>query len=215
MPGVSIVIPLYNKGPHIARALNSALTQTLQDFEVIVVDDGSTDNGANIVMDFNDPRIRLVQQENMGVSAARNRGVYESTSDFIAFLDADDEWMSSHLETILRLRNMYPEAGMYATAYKINMPNRKTLRPCYKFISNAPWEGIIPNYFKSAALGDPPVCSSSVAIPKKIFIEVGGFSQAYCWGEDGDLWGKNWIEVSGCIQLEAGINIPLRCNKSC
>lgn len=65
-PAVSVVIPLYNKGPHIARALNSVLAQTFQDFEVIVVDDGSTDDGAEVVMGFDDPRIRLIQQENRG-----------------------------------------------------------------------------------------------------------------------------------------------------
>ena len=75
VPAVSVVIPLYNKGPYIARALNSVLAQTFQDFEVIVVDDGSTDDGAEIVRGFKDLQIRLIQQKNQGVSAARNRGI--------------------------------------------------------------------------------------------------------------------------------------------
>lgn len=100
---ISVVIPLFNKGPYIARTLDSVLKQTFQDFKVIVVDDGSTDDGAEIVRGFDDPRIQLIQQPNQGESVARNRGVDESLSDFVAFLDADDEWMPKHLETILKL----------------------------------------------------------------------------------------------------------------
>ena len=104
IPQVSVVIPLYNKAPYIDRALRSVLAQTFQDFEVIIVDDGSTDGGAKIVKSTTDKRIKLIQQKNSGVSAARNRGIQESKSKLIAFLDADDEWKSRFLEVILRLR---------------------------------------------------------------------------------------------------------------
>ncbi|NLZ30356.1 MAG: glycosyltransferase family 2 protein, partial [Methanomicrobiales archaeon] len=117
MPEVSVVIPLYNKAPYIARALSSIIAQTRQDFEVIVIDDGSTDGGEEIVRGFDDPRIRVIRQENRGVSAARNRGIEAARADFIAFLDADDEWMPTHLGALLRLRGRYPRAGAYGTAY--------------------------------------------------------------------------------------------------
>ena len=90
---VSVIIPLYNKSQYIARTLDSVLAQTFQDYEVIVVNDGSTDDGPRIVRQYRDPRLRLVSQENRGLSGARNRGIAESRTDWVAFLDADDEWM--------------------------------------------------------------------------------------------------------------------------
>ena len=201
---ISVVIPLYNKGPYIARAWNSALKQTYQDFEVIVIDDGSTDSGAEIVRGFNDPRIRLIQQENRGVSAARNRGINEATSDFIAFLDADDEWIPKHLETIIRLREKFPDAGMYTTAYKIRTNDGTIQWAKYEFIPDAPWEGILPNYFKSGCVGDFPVSSSNVAIPRKILHEMGGFPEGYWYGEDVDLFGKIALKYPVAFSWEPG-----------
>jgi len=201
---ISVIIPLYNKSSYIARALNSVLNQTYQNFEIIVVDDGSTDDGAKIVRGFIDPRIRLIDQENRGVSAARNRGVDEAISDFIAFLDADDEWIPHHLETIIRLLDKYPDAGMYSTAHKIRTNDGKTRWAKYDFIPNPPWEGIIPNYFKSGCEGDFPVSSSNVIIPRKIFHEMGGFPEGYWWGEDADLFGKIALKYPVAFSWEHG-----------
>ncbi|MEW6382232.1 MAG: glycosyltransferase family 2 protein [bacterium] len=187
MPKVSTVIPLYNKAPHIQRALESVLIQTYQDVEVVVIDDGSTDGGAEIVKSISDSRIRLIQQKNAGVSVARNRGIQEAQAGLIAFLDADDAWKPKFLETILRLRNRFPEAGIYATAYEFHEPNGKTVQPRYKAIPPAPWEGLIPNYFR-ASLGIPPVWSSAVAVPRRIFKEAGYFPAGERLGEDGDMW---------------------------
>ncbi len=108
-PEVSVVIPLYNKGLYIARALNSVLAQTFQDFEVILVDDGSTDDGAEVIGGVDDPRIQLIQQENLGVSAARNRGIEAARAELVAFLDADDEWLPCFLSKIIDLSDKYPE----------------------------------------------------------------------------------------------------------
>jgi len=186
----SVVIPLYNKAAHISRALRSVLAQTYQDFEVVVVDDGSTDHGAEIVNSFTDSRVRLIQQQNAGVSAARNRGIESSAGELVAFLDADDEWDSRFLETILRLKGRYPEAGLYATAYKrVNTsgsPNKLAMHG----IPDAPWEGLLPDYFKSAAHGDPPICSTAVCIPREVFKVVGMFPVGCRMGEDADMWGR-------------------------
>jgi glycosyltransferase involved in cell wall biosynthesis len=92
---VSIIIPLYNKAPYVRRALESIAAQSLSDFEVIVIDDGSTDDGAAIVAGYSDARYRLIHQANAGPGAARNTGIAQSRGEFIAFLDADDEWLPS------------------------------------------------------------------------------------------------------------------------
>ena len=203
MPLVSVVIPLYNKEPHISMTLNSVLSQTFQEFEVIIVDDGSTDKSAKVVKSFTDPRIRLIQQENAGVSAARNKGIEEAKADLIAFLDADDEWTPSFLETVLRLKKKYPEVGAYATAY--NILKLGHLKPAkYNAIPLAPWEGLLPSYFLSTATGDHPICSSAVCIPKKIFSEVGMFQIGEWWGEDDDLWGRIALKYPIAFSCEIG-----------
>jgi glycosyltransferase involved in cell wall biosynthesis len=97
-PRISVVVPLYNKAPYVQRTLDSIARQTLTNFEVIVVNDGSTDAGAEIVRSFPDQRVRLLTQPNLGPGAARNRGIEEARADLIAFLDADDEWLPEYLE---------------------------------------------------------------------------------------------------------------------
>ncbi len=189
-PAVSIIIPLYNKAPYIKRAVRSVLAQAEQEFEVIVVDDGSTDGGAAIVEHFADSRIRLITQENRGASAARNRGIQESGADLVAFLDADDEWCPTFLETVLDLCRRYPEAGVYATAYTIYNPDGVRRGASIAAVPPAPWSGLLPNYFRSAALGEPPISASSVAIPRAVLEETGGFAEGHWWGEDVDLWGR-------------------------
>lgn len=185
---VSVVIPLYNKRTSIERTIRSVLSQTIQDFEIVVVDDGSQDEGADIVRAIDDRRIRLIGQENQGVSAARNRGVLEASSDFVAFLDADDEWRPTFLETILRLRARYPAAGIYATD-RLNCRPDGRMKPCrYIRIPPAPWEGLLPAYFITAGFSDQPVCSSVIGIPKKVLEEVGGFPAGVRIGEDLITW---------------------------
>ena len=186
----SVVIPLYNKGPYIKRTLDSVLKQTIQSFEIIIIDGGSTDNGPSVVKQFDDPRIRFFQQKGTGVSTARNQGVTISQSDFIAFVDADDEWMPQYLETIHRLRKKFPQAGAYTTAYKIQEVSGRLRWTKYRGIPPKPWEGFIPNYFKSCTLGEYPVWTSVVCISKNIFIEMGGFPEEEWWAEDADLFGK-------------------------
>ena len=187
---VSVIIPLYNKRLHIERAIRSVQNQTIDDFEIIVIDDGSTDDGVDIVKNIQDDRISLFCQENMGVSKARNNGVKKSKSNFITFLDADDEWTDNHLESLLRLRRKFPQAGAYTTTYIKKKKNKKIGKWNYKYIPPAPWEGILSNYFKSEIGGDHPMATGVVGIPKKIYLEFGGFDEKATLGEDLDLWAR-------------------------
>jgi len=190
----SVVIPLYNKGPHIKRALDSVINQTVQDFEIIVVNDGSTDKGADVVKGFGDSRIRLINQKNEGVSAARNRGTNEAKYELIAFLDADDEWMPNYLETILRLSEKYPDAGLYATSLKTEFIDNVLMDTDKELRKLVPDEGLLLNYFKvflkKNVSNKDIFCMSSVTIPKKIFSEIGTFDTGFWWGEDVDVWSR-------------------------
>jgi len=200
----SVIIPLYNKGPYIARAIESILKQTIQDFEIIIIEGGSGDNGPMIVKEFNDPRIHFFEQSGKGVSNARNEAVNFSKNDFIAFLDADDEWMPTHLETILRLIEKYPEAGMLTTAWKIYPADGKLRWANFQSIPDAPWEGLLPDYFRSGSIGDSPVLTSVVVIPRGIFHEMGGFPEGYWYGEDVDLFGKIALKYPVAFSWEFG-----------
>ena len=114
---ISVVIPLYNKERYIERAVYSVLSQTFQQFEIVIVNDGSTDGSVSVIERMNNPLIRLIHQKNGGVSAARNRGIEEARFEYIAFLDADDEWKENHLEVIAGLIRKFPECGVFGTSY--------------------------------------------------------------------------------------------------
>jgi glycosyltransferase involved in cell wall biosynthesis len=115
---VSIIIPLYNKAPYVRRALDSIAAQSFADFEVIVVDDGSTDDGVAIVADYLDARIRMIHQANAGPGAARNAGIAQAHGKFIAFLDADDEWLPNYLqESVSQLEGLGPEVASLTSGY--------------------------------------------------------------------------------------------------
>ena len=117
---ISVVIPLYNKEKEIARTLRSVLAQTSQPLEIIVVDDGSTDGSAARVEEIGSPLIRLIRQENRGVSAARNRAMQEACGEYAALLDGDDTWEPGYLAEIERLIAAYPGCGAYATSFNVD-----------------------------------------------------------------------------------------------
>ena len=192
---ISVVIPLYNKATTIANALDSVLAQTYQDFEVVVVDDGSTDEGAVIVEQYTDPRIWLIRQENAGVSAARNRGIAEAKGEYVAFLDADDEWMPEFLEVIVALQKEYPACRAQATSYVQNSRGVKSPITLHK-IPFAGERGVLYNYFEVASCSHPPVWTSAVCIERKLLQEIGGFPLGITSGEDL----LTWARIAVCTQ---------------
>lgn len=187
---VSVIIPLYNKEPYVRRAVDSVLNQKVQDFEIIIVDDGSTDKGPMIIQGIKDSRIQLIKQKNKGVSSARNKGIKESRAELIAFLDADDEWCPNFLDYILELNKDYPRAGLYATAYQKLGPYGKNTTSSKKLKILSIPNNTILNYFQLVSQGIYPISSSSVCIPKRVFNSIGGFPIGVSWGEDTYMWGK-------------------------
>lgn len=186
---ITVVIPLYNKEKQIARTLRSVLAQTYHDFEVVIVNDGSTDGSAEEVKKFTDPRIRLISQENGGVSAARNRGIEEARGEYVAFLDADDEWKEGHLANLQDLITHYPQCKARATAYNFQQGGK------YRnmILNKMPFSGemgVLANYFEVASVSHPPVHSSAVCINKDILQCIGGFPVGVTSGEDLLTWAK-------------------------
>jgi glycosyltransferase involved in cell wall biosynthesis len=200
----SVIIPLLNRGPYIRRAVESVLNQTIQHFEIIIIDGGSEDNGPEIIKSYHDPRIHFSEQSGKGVSNARNEAVHFSKNEYIAFLDADDEWMPRHLETILRMIKKYPDAGMFSTAFKISSAGKEPRWANFQAIPKPPWEGLLPDFFRSGAMGDDPVLTSVVVIPRQIFYEMGGFCEGYWYGEDTDLFGKIALKYPVAFSWEFG-----------
>ena len=128
MPKVSVIIPTYNRAHLIGRAIKSVINQTYQDFEIIVVDDGSTDNTEEIVKSFNDPRIRYIRHEkNKGEAAARNTGIEAAKGKYIAFQDSDDEWFPEKLEKQMKIfEGASSRLGIvYTSMYRIDKEGRK------------------------------------------------------------------------------------------
>ena len=186
---ISVIIPLYNKEAGIATALRSVLAQTYQDFEIVVVDDGSTDGSVAVVESFDDPRIRLIRQQNAGVSAARNRGIAEAKGEYISFLDADDEWMPEFLEEISTLQKYYPECKAQATNYIFNSNGVKSPTILRKIPFKGE-RGILTNYFEVASCSHPPVWTSAVCIERKLLQDNCGFPVGIKSGEDLLTWAR-------------------------
>lgn len=194
---ISVVIPLYNKVSTVERAILSVLTQTVQDFELIVVNNGSTDGSEKVVENINDVRIKLVHQNNQGVSMARNRGIEEASSEWVAFLDADDEWRPTFLETVVQLQEMFPDCDVYATAYQRcdNSGNFKNIK-LQGLSAEAQEAGqkkdsfLLENYFEVASQSDPPFCSISVMVRKEALMAIGGFPKGIHQGEDLLTWAR-------------------------
>ncbi|MBK9926013.1 MAG: glycosyltransferase family 2 protein [Anaerolineales bacterium] len=182
----SVVVPLYNKEQHIKRAVLSVLDQNFIRYELLIVDDGSTDNSYEVAKSIEDDRIRIIRQSNQGECAARNRGILESSSEFIAFLDADDCWKPSFLDQIASLIKEYPTCGVYATSYEV-VDEFGVCQPLKKSYFVRGWRGILDNYFE--IIRDYfPFNSSSVAIRKEALKKVNGFPVGVKLGGDIATW---------------------------
>lgn len=190
----SVIIPLYNKAPYIEKAIRSVAAQTCQEFELIVIDDGSNDGGFEIAKELLDALTPpfggwgVISQSNQGVSVTRNNGVELAKYDYIAFLDADDWWSPTFLEEMKALITQYPEAGIYGSSY-FKVKNGKHI-PANIGVESGFQHGLI-NYFQVYAKTMwMPLTSISVVVKKDVFVDINGFKTSLKLGEDFDLWAR-------------------------
>ena len=190
---VSVVIPLFNKGSYIVRCLESVASQTFTDVEVIVVNDGSTDNGAELAESFPDDRVRLISQANRGPGHARNRGVDAARGELVAFLDADDEWLPSYLSESVRLLVSNPDAATISSGY-FEMPGGASTEEMWRN------RGISSGIHRLGPETDPMLAVHMLAYmsPWSTVVRIGAFRKhggfyeknRCLYGEDAFLWLK-------------------------
>ena len=182
---ITVVIPLFNKEPHIAKTLESVLTQTTPASDIFVVDDGSNDQGAAVVARFADQGVRLIRQANQGESVARNTGIAAANTPYIAFLDADDWWMPGHMEELTRLIQDYPNADMFSTSHLIRREGQ-----IYRAKTALPegWRGELSNFFDQYAQGLSLINSSTACVRRSAMLAIGGFPVGIKRGPDVITW---------------------------
>jgi glycosyltransferase involved in cell wall biosynthesis len=190
----SVIIPLYNKASHIEKAILSIAAQTFNNFEMIIIDDGSTDESFSKAKEITQSLSssikswRVLTQKNCGVSTTRNTGVKLAKYDYIAFLDADDWWAPDYLESMKLLVEKYPEAGIFASSY-YKVKYGKTI-PAGIGVDESFQDGVI-NYFQVYAKTLwMPIWTGATIINKDVFEKLNGFNPMLKLGEDFDLWAR-------------------------
>lgn len=184
MPQFSIIIPLFNKQNFIENTIKSILNQSITDFELIIVNDGSTDNSEEKVLGFNDKRIHYYSKKNEGVSTARNYGIEKAKSDYITFIDADDYWYPNFLEEMFNKINLFPGLKVFSSAIEIET-SKTIVKASYSIKKTNDYE--IVNYFNSS-YKRTVLCSSSAVFHKSVFEKIGLFDIQLKSGEDTDMW---------------------------
>lgn len=181
MPQISVIIPAYNAEATIAETIESVQRQTVSDFELIVIDDGSRDRTQEVLANISEPRLRVFQEENGGVATARNRGFARATGEFIAFLDADDLWTPNKLEQQLAALQRQPEAGVaYSWTYYIDQQSQALypgMQPAY--------EG---NIYGELLLANVLANGSNPLIRRVAIDRAGGFDPALSAAADWDFY---------------------------
>ncbi|MDT0295340.1 glycosyltransferase family 2 protein [Mesonia ostreae] len=188
MPRFSVIIPMFNKADYIQRSINSVLQQNLENFELLIVNDCSTDESLTLAKEIKDARITILQHDvNKGLSAARNTGIACAKGEIITFLDADDEWKPFFLSSIETLSKKFPECDIYGTDYDEKI-NNHIVNP----VKNLP-ASTLPNHyvkiddFFTASLFNPIYCYSCVAFSRKALEKIGDFNTQVDIGEDLDF----------------------------
>ena len=185
---ISVVIPAYNAAQCIGRAIDSVLAQSFCDYEIIVVNDGSTDDTAGVVSQYGS-KVIYIYQENAGDGPARNAGIAAAKGDWIAFLDADDEWLPDKLKQQIELLDRNPDLKWCSASRFEAAGERKTTAGSKAAITEAlAGRDYFPNYFTAALKGKCPIITSTIMVHRQVFEQVGVFDS--CWSRcaDIDLW---------------------------
>jgi glycosyltransferase involved in cell wall biosynthesis len=184
MPYFSIVIPVYNKENFVGKTLKSVLDQTFADFEIIIINDGSTDNSEKVIQSIEDKRIHYFSKKNEGVAITRNFGIEKSNGDFICFLDADDYWYPEFLETMKSAIAKFPGQKVFSCAIEIGAQN-KIFPANYSIGKKSHFE--IVDFFE-ASQKECVLWTSGAVFHKSVFDTVGRFDTKIKKGEDTELW---------------------------
>lgn len=183
---ISIIIPTYNRAEYLKEAISSALNQTFKDFEIIVIDDASTDNTGDIVLSFGG-RVRYIYQDNKERAAARNRGIRESKGEYVAFLDSDDLWLQEHLQSFCESLNMKKDFGLaFSGSYMMNESGNIISKIKAFNFREKPLKEIVKK-FSSGGCN-----ASSCLIRKNLFEKVGYFNEdrSLSGSEDWEMWAR-------------------------
>ncbi len=187
MPFFSVIVPVYNKAPHVNRSIASVLRQTFTQYELIIINDASTDSSLDEIRKFADPRIQVFQRTSPGAGgyAARNLGIARSRADWVAFLDADDEWHSGHLARAAEGIRAYPDAGIVSSGWAISMGGEKH-HDAYFTINRHRGQHL---YTAETFMAGPrPIWTSVAVVKKDLLSAAGGFDERWPHGEDTALW---------------------------
>lgn len=189
-PRVSVVVPAYNAIGTVAATIGSVLGQTMDDLELIVIDDGSSDGTAELVEELStgDPRMRVVRQANGGTAAARNAGIAQAVGEFVSFLDNDDLWMPRYLELMTMALDSTPEAGLSYTDAWILDDETKRIRAktVMEFFPTVPANAPAPTLLRTMLSTN--FIMSSVTVRRSVLEQVGGFDSTVSGVDDYDLW---------------------------
>lgn len=189
----TVIIPLFNKESFIGSTLKSVLNQSFSDFEVLIINDGSTDKSEEKVLEFKDIRIHYFYKENGGVSSARNFGIEKAQSSYITFIDADDYWYPDFLQEMFKYTNTFPKLKVFSAAIEVET-SKKIIPSSYSIVKTGDCE--IVNYF-DASLKETVICTSCAVFHKSVFEKTGNFDSQLKSGEDTDLW------------IRIGLNFPI------
>tara|TARA_R110002020_G_scaffold442020_1_gene653187 strand:- start:7328 stop:8275 length:948 start_codon:yes stop_codon:yes gene_type:complete len=222
----SVIIPVYNKAPHLSRSINSVLNQSFQEFELILVDDGSTDGSKELLKDFRDPRISVFYRDIPGPGgyAARNLGVEKAKNNWIAFLDADDNWSSKYLSSVKNAIEYFPSEEIFSTAWCVQSKTGNKICPASKNFSLKSLNVIdLKNFLTDSLKNTPLVWTSTLTVKKDLISSVEGFPAGKCKsGGDIDTWlrllltKKSMVfinDVLGVYQTES-VNMVTKSQKS-